>query len=267
MSYLKLLLVLSVLLFFTVPACAHHSLGKVNVEIVPDTGGLFRTIPFKKYFSGQTHIIKKYLEARIGENYSIVVRNTTAERIGVVIAVDGRNIISGRKSYLKNNEMMYILMPYDYVKLEGWRTDNDTVHKFYFTDVKDSYSVMTFGDKSAMGLIIVAVFREKDRPVISYDKTLREDSTAPSSEASAGGTLKRYSNESAGTGFGDTKYSPVVKVEFDPESKPIEKIFVKYELRDVLCKKGLLKCWQEEENRLWDEYSYAPFPPGYSDRY
>jgi hypothetical protein len=37
-----------------------------------------------------------------GENYSIVIRNNTPERIGVVIAVDGRNIITGEKSFLKN---------------------------------------------------------------------------------------------------------------------------------------------------------------------
>ena len=264
MSYLKFLLVLAVLLLFAVPVCAHHSRGNVDVEIVPDNGGLFTTIPFKNYFSGQTHIIKKYLEARRGENYSIVVRNAMAERIGIVIAVDGRNIISGKKSYLKNNEMMYIVGPHDYVKLEGWRTDDDTVHKFYFTDVKDSYSVRTFGDKSAIGVITVAVFREKDRPAIFYDKTIREESPAPSAGAPAESALKRHRNESAGTGFGDRKYSPAVKVEFEPENVPLEKILVKYEWRDVLCKKGLLKCWQEDGNRLWDEYGYAPFPPGYS---
>jgi hypothetical protein len=38
-------------------------------------------------------------------------------------------------------------------------------------------------------------------------------------------------------------------------------LLVKYEWRDVLCKKGLLKCWYQEGNRLWDEYDYAPFPP------
>jgi len=265
MGSLKFLLVLAVLLLFAVPACAHHSRGKVDLEIVPDNGGLFTTIPFKNSFSGQTHIIKKYLEARRGENYCIVIRNKMAERIGVVIAVDGRNIITGKKSYLKNNEMMYIVGPYDYVKLDGWRTDDETVHKFYFTDVKDSYSVRTFGDTSAMGVITVAVFREKGRPAIVYDKTLSEEVPAPSAGAPGESASKRYRSESAGTGFGDKKYSPIVKVEFEPESIPLEKILVKYEWRDVLCKKGLLKCWQEKGNRLWDEYGYAPFPPGYSD--
>jgi hypothetical protein len=262
MRSLKFLLVMALVLFFAAPACAHRSGGKVDVEIVPDNGGLFSKIPFRDYFSGQTHIIKKYLEARRGENYSIVVRNTMPERIGIVIAVDGRNIISGKKSYLKNNEMMYIVGPDDFVKLEGWRTDDSAVHKFYFTDVTDSYSVRTFGDTSAMGVIGVAVFREKDRPAMFHDRTLGESSPAPSAGAPSESSSKRYKSESAGTGFGDRKYSPVVRVEFAPESIPIEKILLKYEWRDILCKKGLLNCGQEEGNRLWNEYGYAPFPPG-----
>ena len=263
MRYLTSLLVLAVLLLFAAPACAHRSGGNVDVKVVPDNGGIFTTVPFRNYFSGQTHIIKKYLEARKGENYSVVIRNTTGERIGLVVAVDGRNIISGKKSYLGNDEMMYIVGPYGSVKLEGWRTDNDTVHKFYFTDAQDSYSVRTFGDKSAMGVITVAVFREKDRPVIFYDRTLREESPAPSAGARGKSDLYRHRDESAGTGFGDGRYSPVVRVEFEPERIPAEKILVKYEWRDVLCKKGILKCWKEDGNRLWDESGYAPFPPGY----
>jgi hypothetical protein len=265
MKPLKFLLILVVLLVFVAPACAHHRGGSVDVKIVPDTGGLFTTIPFKDYFSGQTHIIKKYLEARKGENYSIAVRNRTSERIGIVVAVDGRNIISGKKSYLKNNEMMYIVGPYGSVKLEGWRTDDDTVHKFYFTDIHDSYSVRTFGDKSAMGVITVAVFREKERPAIFFDKTFSEESYAPPAGARGKSDLKRYEGESAGTGFGDGRYSPVVRVDFEPERRPHEKILVKYEWRDVLCKKGIIKCWKGDRNRLWDESGYAPFPPGYCE--
>ena len=98
-----------------------------------------------------------------------------------------------------------------------------------------------------------------------FDKTLREESHAPSAEARGKSDSKRYGDESAGTGFGDGRYSPVVRVEFEPELIPHEKILVKYEWRDVLCKKGLIKCWQEEDNRLWDEYGYAPFPPGYCE--
>jgi len=76
--------------------------GTVDVDIISDRGDEFSVIPFKDFETGSTHIIKKYLEAKRGENYGIVIRNNTQERIGVVVAVDGRNIITGKKSFLKN---------------------------------------------------------------------------------------------------------------------------------------------------------------------
>jgi len=266
MFYTKVLMVLAVLMLSVTPAFSHHR-GKVDVEIVSDNGGAFSTIPFKSFFSDQTRIIKKYLEARKGENYSIVVRNNLPERVGVVIAVDGRNIITGKKSFLKNNEMMYIVGPYSSARLDGWRTDQDTVHKFYFTDTNDSYSVKTFGDSSAMGVITVAVFREKERPEIFYNQKIWEEKApSPSAGAPAMDSMKRYKSESAGTGFGDGKYSPVKDVEFESENIPFEKILVKYEWRETLCNKGIIKCRTDERNRLWDENEYAPYPPGYSNR-
>ncbi len=239
--------------------------GDVNIEIVSDNGEEFFAIPFKDIKTGGTHVIKKYLEAKKGENYSIGIRNNTPERIGVVIAVDGRNIITGKKSFLKNNEAMYIVDPYGYTKLDGWRTDRDTVHRFYFTDMMDSYSVRTFGDSSAMGVIAAAAFRDKDRPIIYERQMQKEKAPGAASKPFAGSESKRYESDAAGTGFGSEQYSPVIKVKFEPESVPFEKILVKYEWRETLCKKGLLKCWQEEGNRLWDEGEYAPYPPGYCD--
>ncbi len=240
--------------------------GTVDVEIISDSGDEFSVIPFKNFETGSTHIIKKYLGAKRGENYGIVIKNNMPEKIGVVIAVDGKNIISGKKSFLKNNERMYIVEPYGYTRLEGWRTDEDTVHRFYFTDIRDSYAVKTFGDTSAMGVIAVAVFREKEMPRILHERQLLKEKAPASPQSSEKGGLRRYESDTAGTGFGDETYSPVIKVEFEPERIPYEKILIKYEWREILCKKGLLRCRPEERNRLWDEGEYAPYPPGYVHR-
>ncbi|MBI4684524.1 MAG: hypothetical protein HY755_04940 [Nitrospirae bacterium] len=252
----------AVFMLSSAPAFSHWG-GRVRIEVISDRGNEFLTLPFKEFQTGGTHVIKRYLEAKKGENYSIVIRNNMSERIGVAIAVDGRNIITGKKSYLKNNEMMYIVEPYGYTKLEGWRTDDNTVHRFYFTDVQDSYAVRTFSDTSAMGVIAIAVFREKDRPKILHEEQIQKEKAPTAPQGSAKGELKRYENDAAGTGFGNETYSPVIKVEFEPEVFPFEKILVKYEWHEVLCKKGILKCWTEERNRLWDESEYAPYPPGY----
>ncbi len=239
--------------------------GDVSVEIVSDRGSMYQSFPHQDLWKGGTRLIKKYLEAKKGEPYGIVIRNNTPERIGVVIAVDGRNIISGGMSDLKRSETMYIVNPHEYARYDGWRTSDSEVHRFYFTDPSDSYSVRTFADSSAMGVIAVAVFREKDRPQPVLEQKRKE--AAPAAPSASGGGRsqeKALADESAGTGFGDAQYSPVIHVEFEPERMPVQKTIVKYEWRETLCRKGILQCGQERKNRMWDQDGYAPYPPGYS---
>ncbi len=262
-------IVMAVLLA-TAPAFSHVRPplpGGVNVEIVSDGGSIFQDIPHQDLWNGGTHIVKKYLEARKGANYGIVIKNNTPERIGVVIAVDGRNIISGKRSDLKNSETMYIVNAFEQARYDGWRTSNDEVHRFYFTNPSDSYSIKTFNDSSAMGVIAVAVFREKERPQTFYEQRDQRQGEAAPAAPSAGSSSrsmgKPRADESAGTGFGDSRYSPVIKVEFEPERTPIQKTLLKYEWRETLCRKGILRCGYETGNRLWDADGYAPFPPGY----
>ena len=137
--------------------------GVVDVRIVSDAGNEFakyRTFPRisheGRYF---------YTEAVKGEKYSIEVTNRSDRNVGVVIAVDGRNIISGSKSDLKNNERMYIIGPHATNIFEGWRTGMDRTNRFYFTEQSDSYAEKVFSDASAMGTIAVAAYREKLPPI------------------------------------------------------------------------------------------------------
>ena len=90
------------------------------------------------------------------------MRNTTGERLGLVIAVDGRNIINGGKSDLRAPSPCTCSMPrtQDYA---GWRANLDAINEFYFTDWSDSYAE-AFGDRSARGVIAVAVYGEVAPP-------------------------------------------------------------------------------------------------------
>jgi hypothetical protein len=252
-------------------AAPAHSLGRamppgdVNIEVVSDRGSVFQTIPHRDFRKSGTRIIKRYLEAKKGENYEIVITNDTPERVGVVIAVDGRNIITGKRSELRNSEAMYIVNAYETARYDGWRTSQEQVHRFYFTNAADSYSVRTFADSSAMGVIAMAVFREKDppRPLLEEKREGQAAPAAPSAGVAPQSADRAMAKESAGTGFGDARYSPVITVQFEPERNPVQKTLVKYEWREVLCRKGILSCGRELGNRLWDEDGYAPYPPGY----
>jgi hypothetical protein len=260
-TILYMVTVLAALILLTGTSLAHRA-QDVDIEIVSERGTAFITIPFKDYGERGTQVVKRYLEAREGENYRIVVRNNTPYRIAAVIAVDGRNIISGEQSYLKDSESMYIVDPYQHQEYAGWRTDQDTVHRFLFTDVGESYSVRTFGDVSAMGVIAVSLFREKQHPPILRNKERREGAAAPAAPGKMESEASRDGR--AGTGFGDGMHSPTAEVEFAPEHRPFKKVLVKYEWHEVLCRKGILACRDRDRNRLWDDGGgFAPFPPDY----
>ena len=254
----------------------------VEVRIMTDDGRTLPTYPVKL-----RHGVRKvYTEAIKGDHYRIKVKNRLNRRVGLVIAVDGRNIISGAKSWLKNNERMYILEPYGSGEFAGWRTAQDRINRFYFTDVPDSYAA-AFGDESAMGVITVAIYPEVQRyetpmPLSrkipsgphgyegkaagSADKAEK----APSAREDSGKRMKerdarsQQALESAGTGYGRDEYSPSRIVAFEPEKRAVETIYLKYEWRSTLCKLGVVKCAKPPlrlPNRFWDNGGYAPPPP------
>lgn len=224
----------------------------IEVNVQSDASGSLPEFPV----SGDTSHYRAYLQASNNDRYRIRVSNNTGQRVGVVIAVDGRNIISGQKSYLQNTERMYILNPHTSGEYEGWRTGSNQVNRFYFSEAVDSYAA-AWGDHSAMGVIAMSVYPEV-RPIINYGRSMMKG--APASPSSA-------AREAApGTGYGETTYSPSVTVNFKPLPEPIEKVFLKYEWRESLCKKGILSTCQNppqtNENRFWPSNDgYAPPPP------
>jgi hypothetical protein len=262
------LALLIIVVAFPFIASAHVSGdGAVDVRIVADQGGEFtkyRTYPRLRqdgrYF---------YVEASKGERYSIQVTNRSSRRLGVVIAVDGRNIIDGNKSDLKRSERMYIIGPYETNTFEGWRTAMDRTNRFYFTEQSDSYAEKVFADGSAMGTIAVATFREKiseavpfhERPSVMKEAPAAGAVPAPraSGKSLSADKAERKKSEQAGTGFGETTYSPTRYVKFEPENTAVDKIVMKYEWRSELCKKGVIQCGPRK--RLWPEgQEFAPIP-------
>ena len=236
------------------PAPPSYNNSPVRIDIINDQGRAFRHIPTT---SKAYNVKRGYIQAKKGKRYSLRLRNTSNKRIGLVVTVDGRNILSGKKSWLRSNEKMYILDPYETATYNGWRTGKSRVNRFFFTNAGNSYA-NAWGDKSAMGVIAVAVFNERPRPVFRYDKA------APS----ANSRLRRGATTEAGTGFGREEYSPTVKVSFKPQGKPVSKYFYKYEWRSSLCKRGVIKCQnrpkKKPHNRFWSEdNNYAPYPPGW----
>ena len=234
----------------------HGPRGDVIVEIVDERGVRFEQFPTRS--SGNAY--RAYVRAERGAPYRILVRNGTGERVGVVIAVDGRNIISGERSELGRSEPMYVLTPWSRQEYTGWRTSLSDVHEFYFTDWRDSYAE-AFGDRSAKGVIAVAVYREKERPPELFRQPYEERAERDGKSAESPSASAKRSDE-PGTGFGDRRHEPAVRVAFEAERRAASKLFLKYEWAETLCRKGIAEC-ERDRNRFWDDdLAFAPYPPG-----
>ena len=161
---------------------------------------------------------------------------------------------------------MYVLDAWGTQDYAGWRANLDAINEFYFTDWSDSYAE-AFGDRSARGVIAVAVYGEVPPPRPVVPAVRRNASAAPirpaqpaRARAAAEKSAARRS-ESAGTGYGDRRIDHAVQVEFVARSNADSRHFIKYEWRETLCRKHLLDCG--EKNRFWDESTlgFAPPPP------
>jgi hypothetical protein len=238
----------------------------VEVSVISDTHGDLNK--FRLHRAGLRDGEYYYLEAFKGDRYSIQITNKTDRRLGVVVAVDGRNIVSGARSTLVSKEGMYLLDAFQSQAYDGWRASMTNTNRFYFTDQPDSYAEKVFSDGSAMGTIAVAVFEEiMPPPQVMYrshemnnagkDRGPSFADTAPPSARA-----KAESASQAGTGFGETTYSPVQLVDFKPRGASSQKVVLKYEWRDTLCKMGVVSC--KPKNRLWpvdrNPGGFAPIP-------
>ena len=108
-----------------------------------------------------------YLEARQGTPYEIHLGNRTGERIGVVVTVDGLNVVSGEREV--GHGRMYVLDPWGETIIKGWRSSLQDVRRFTFVDEQASYAARSGKANGRMGWIEVSVFRELGRPSVCCD--------------------------------------------------------------------------------------------------
>jgi hypothetical protein len=127
----------------------------VDIDVLDRHNG--STLP--EYF----HRGQQYVPGIAGNEFSVVLRNRSNERVMAVLSVDGVNAISGQTAAAQ--QAGYVLNPYETVTIDGWRKSTRHTAAFYFTELPDSYAART-GRPNNVGVIGVAVFREKDYPQI-----------------------------------------------------------------------------------------------------
>ena len=140
---------------------------------------------------------RRYFQALRGRNYALAVTNNTGRRIGVLIAVDGLNVVNGERSRLAADEAMYVLDPWERTVVRGWRSSLNDVRKFVFVDEERSYAERTGQANGDMGWIRVLAFnearpwmdprgringRERDDEILPYGSREEKDGDAPRAE-------------------------------------------------------------------------------------
>jgi hypothetical protein len=223
---------------------------------------------------------RTYFQAFRGQNYSLVVTNQTNQRVGVLISVDGLNVVNGQRTRLDNDESMYVLDPYENATIRGWRNSLNDVRRFVFVDEERSYASRTDQANGDMGWIRVVSFQEKqrriawreDRPQVRDEMEKRSDGTrepsagvpAPSTPSPSGDLraqkqgsthLSPPSESAPGTGWGDRKYDPVRQVDFLAAETPTDRFVLRYEYESGLRALGInvsrpRRVWQRERGEL-----------------
>lgn len=201
----------------------------VDVEIRDRRSG--RVLPVY-WHDGERHVA-----GEPGREYEIRLRNREGCRVLAVTSVDGVNVITGRTA--SPSQGGYVLDPWGFLEIDGWRKSMDDVAAFYFTDLPDSYAART-GRPDNVGVIGVALFREISRPMPMEDEYVAR---ADAAEAKASGRPSAQDREESrlGTGHGRRIDSGAVYTSFERASEsPEEIIRIYYDSRKNLVARGVV---------------------------
>ncbi len=218
---------------------AHWPPEPAAVEIYDRTEG--RLLPT------YTHQGRRYVVGKPGNEYAIRVRNQSGGRVLAVMSVDGVNAISGDTA--STAQTGYVLSPYESADIAGWRKSMSHTAAFYFTTLPDSYAART-GRPDNVGVIGVAVFRERPRPMAQQQLERREaarDAAEPAAKAAKPASAGALASDAAaapqpslGTGHGRSESSYASYTQFERASAtPEQTITIYYDSYQNLLAQGV----------------------------
>lgn len=99
-----------------------------------------------------------YAVGEAGARYVIGIENNSNQRYEVLASVDGLDVIDGQEADFTKRG--YVINPYTSFVIEGWRTSDDTVAAFRFSDMDSAYAER-MGKGRNIGVVGVAFFQEE----------------------------------------------------------------------------------------------------------
>lgn len=201
-----------------------------------------------------------------GHEYAIRIRNHTGARLLAVPSVDGVNAVTGETA--SPEQSGYVLDPYGFVEIAGWRKSLSNTAAFYFTDVSESYAGRT-GRPLDVGVIGVAVFRERvpvafapmpgiadareraarteaakeaqERGQAAGAGLLGKDQAPPLAQPAPAESAAKRRDDRLGTGHGRNETSYAQRVPFErATASPESVIAIRYDRREALVARGII---------------------------
>ena len=235
---------------------------------------------------------RRYVEAREGAEYEVVVRNPLPVRVAVALSVDGLNTIDARRTSAWDSSK-WVIEPYGTVRIRGWQTSSTNARRFYFTNERDSYAAK-LGRASDLGVITAVFYREaaprgrvmppprpyyeddggverRGRSEAPADRESRANESAKSGQSAGAAPNARRRGDDEGyaaTGIGRSTRYDVDWIQMNLERTPAAEITIRYEYRDALIRLGLLPRYYRDEDALrrrerargFEDRRYSPEP-------
>lgn len=245
------------------PAAAVGSIA--DVQVVDRTTG--QTLPMYR------HQGRWWVAGTPGNRYAIALANRSGARVLTVISVDGINAVSGETAGW--DQAGYVLERGQFSQITGWRKSTSRVAAFEFTALPDSYAART-GRPDHVGVIGVAIFREKPKPVEplsvappaptrSNESAADTGPAAPAtrSESASGEARALAKEERLGTGHGRSETSRVTYTDFErARPTPDEIVTIHYDSHANLVAMGVIPSPRPQPNPFpGSQLGFVPDPP------
>jgi len=129
----------------------------VEVSVTANSNGR----PVKIY----AHEGRFFIESREGTEYAIEIKNNNSFWGEAVAAVEGLSVMNGKKASV--SDYGYVIPAFGSLRVKGYRKNLEEVGAFVFTKKEKSYAAADKGEPTNVGVIAVAVWREKSSVIYS----------------------------------------------------------------------------------------------------
>lgn len=123
------------------------------------------------------HDNKLFVEAKDGSEYTVKIKNNNNFKILAVVAVDGIDIQNGQTA--SHDGPGYVINGLSSYEIKGYRKSLDDVGAFKFVKKEKSYSKEVGGGGQNCGIVSVAIFAEKSKPINQTITIIKEKEYVP----------------------------------------------------------------------------------------